>query len=86
MPNSPNMVVENKNYQQGLQALPTPTRREKSFAYLEETYSLYDLDPAECVFVDDHPANIEGARAVGLSAILFTSSDDCRRQLDGLLK
>ena len=46
----------------------------------------YDLDPAECVFVDDHPANVEGARAVGLGAILFTAADDCRRQLDGLLK
>ena len=53
------------------------------FQYL---LSKYDLDPAKCVFIDDHPANIEGARAVGLSAILFTSSDDCRRQLDGLLK
>lgn len=30
-----------------------------------------DLPPASCVFVDDQQRNIDGARAVGLSAVLF---------------
>ena len=45
----------------------------------------YRLDPAQSVFVDDHPANVDGARAVGLQAVLFTDAVSCRRQLDALL-
>lgn len=30
--------------------------------------------PAECLFVDDRPANVAGAEAAGLSAIRFTTS------------
>jgi putative hydrolase of the HAD superfamily len=31
---------------------------------------------ADCLFVDDRPANVDGARAVGMSAHLWTSADD----------
>ncbi|TBW35112.1 HAD family phosphatase [Siculibacillus lacustris] len=31
------------------------------------------LDAADCLFVDDLAANVAGARAVGLNAVLFTS-------------
>ena len=51
----------------------------------EHLLSTCDLDPAQSVFVDDHPANVEGARAVGLQAVLFTDAASCRRQLDALL-
>ena len=47
--------------------------------------SAYDLDPVRSVFIDDTPANVTGARAVGLNAIRFTSAESCRRQLDALL-
>jgi len=30
--------------------------------------------PAECLFVDDRPANVEGAQAVGMGGVVFTSS------------
>ncbi len=33
------------------------------------------VDPAECFFTDDLPANVEGARATGLHAVLFTGRD-----------
>ncbi|MFG6446911.1 HAD family hydrolase [Roseateles sp. BYS180W] len=33
---------------------------------------------AECLFLDDHPANVEAARALGWQAELFTSADALR--------
>ncbi len=35
-------------------------------------FDKYDLDPAECVFIDDMPENIAGANAVGLDGICFS--------------
>lgn len=32
-----------------------------------------DLDPATCLFVDDNPDNVVGARSVGMKAVAFTS-------------
>lgn len=33
-----------------------------------------DLSPADCIFIDDSLANIDGARAVGMDAIHFTDA------------
>lgn len=33
------------------------------------------LDPVACLFVDDSPANVEGARAVGMAAVVFTTPE-----------
>ncbi|MBV5263569.1 HAD family hydrolase [Pinisolibacter aquiterrae] len=33
------------------------------------------LDPATCLFVDDNPDNVLGARAVGMKAVAFTSPE-----------
>lgn len=41
----------------------------------------YDLDPARCLFIDDSAANVDGARAVGLSALRFESPDQIERAL-----
>lgn len=41
----------------------------------------YQLEPAECLFIDDVPRNVEGARAAGMEGILFTSAADLRREL-----
>ena len=38
-------------------------------------------DPAECVFIDDLPENVQGAKDAGLRAILFTGVDALRRDL-----
>lgn len=39
------------------------------------------LDSAQCLLVDDSAANVDGARAQGWDAILFTDAQDCREQL-----
>ncbi|MGZ0148230.1 HAD family hydrolase [Kribbella sp. WER1] len=42
------------------------------------------LEPTECVFVDDLQLNVDGARAVGMTAILHTEYDETRRALEDL--
>ncbi|WP_328523585.1 HAD family hydrolase [Kribbella sp. NBC_00359] len=43
-----------------------------------------DLKPEECVFIDDLELNVDGARAVGMTAILHTEYDETRRALETL--
>ena len=38
--------------------------------------------PEECVFIDDRPANLEPAKALGMHAILFESAEQLRASLD----
>ena len=52
------------------------------FRYLLREYA---LRAGETVLIDDAPANVEGARAVGMQAIRFTSAEDCRGQIERLL-
>jgi FMN phosphatase YigB (HAD superfamily) len=41
--------------------------------------------PAEaCVFIDDRPGNVEGARQVGMRAFLFRSAEQCAADLGSL--
>jgi epoxide hydrolase-like predicted phosphatase len=42
------------------------------------------LEPADCVFVDDMEPNVDGARALGMTAILHTTYDKTRRELEAL--
>lgn len=51
------------------------------FAHLFERYG---LEPAEAVFIDDHPPNVESAQAIGLDSHLFTSPEDLRAYLASL--
>ena len=44
------------------------------------------VSPAESIFVDDFIENVEGARAVGMSAIQFRDVDQAVAQLRALLK
>lgn len=39
------------------------------------------LPPDRCFYTDDLPGNIEGARAVGMSDVLFQNADQIRREL-----
>ncbi len=41
--------------------------------------------PERAVFLDDHPANLEGAKKAGLRGILVTDVDDALDELDALL-
>jgi putative hydrolase of the HAD superfamily len=36
-------------------------------------------DPADVVFFDDRPANVEGARAMGIEAHVFTDAAQLER-------
>jgi 2-haloacid dehalogenase len=51
------------------------------FWHLTETHG---LRPADCLFIDDSPKNVAGARAAGLQAIHFTGPDPLREELRGL--
>lgn len=39
------------------------------------------LSPEECLFIDDHEVNLEGARELGIDTVLFTSTDKLKRDL-----
>lgn len=41
----------------------------------------YDLAAKECLFFDDNPLNIEGARALGIHAALFTSLEQAKEDI-----
>lgn len=40
----------------------------------DKFFELFSLDPSECLFVDDLPANIEGAKARGMDGICWCTS------------
>lgn len=42
-----------------------------------------DVDPAQCLFVDDRGSNCKAAAEVGMGAIKFVGADDLRAQLRG---
>lgn len=44
----------------------------------------YSLIADECLFIDDSPKNIEGARAAGINGKLFEGYDDLKPVLDAL--
>jgi len=43
---------------------------------------LTQVSPEECCFIDDRPANIQGARAAGMRAILFEALDPLKQSLE----
>ncbi|WP_314688782.1 HAD family phosphatase [uncultured Bifidobacterium sp.] len=43
--------------------------------------SRFGLEASRCVFVDDTPRNVEGARDVGMSGIVFSDAASTRRDL-----
>ncbi len=45
----------------------------------------YQLDPKECVFIDDSPKNVAAARDFGLTAIHFTDYENANAQLEEIL-
>ncbi len=51
-------------------------------AVFEYLLTRYGLAAEVTVFVDDHPPNIEGAKAAGLKAILFRNAEQCARDLE----
>lgn len=49
----------------------------------ERLYEKFSLNPAECFFIDDSPANIEGAILTGMQGTVFTNDvERLRRDLN----
>lgn len=48
-------------------------------------FERYNLDPKECVFLDDTPVNIEGAKKAGMRGIVFTGYEQGRAELERIL-
>lgn len=44
----------------------------------------YQLDAEECLFLDDMPYNVEGAQAIGMSALQFENAEQCIQDLKRL--
>lgn len=42
----------------------------------------FDVKPADCLFLDDKPANIEGAKKVGMEGIVFKDVPSLRAELE----
>ncbi len=53
-------------------------------AIYELALKRFGLEAAEAVFVDDSPANVEGAAKLGIHAVLFTGANDFRAKLEWL--
>lgn len=45
-----------------------------------------EFAPAQAIFIDDLPRNVAGAQAVGITGLHYTTLDQLRRDLDGLLR
>lgn len=45
----------------------------------------FGLNPAECLFTDDKQANIDGAKAIGMNAVLFTDATTYAQDLKRIL-
>lgn len=58
----------------------TEVRKPTRESYLNVVNTL-DVDPNECLFIDDRASNCEGAAAVGMSTVLFTDAQTLTREL-----
>ena len=46
--------------------------------------SIYNLEPAHTVFIDDSPANTEAAGKLGIKTILFENAGQCLKKLESI--
>lgn len=57
------------------------TRKPRQEAYLNMLENL-KIEAEKCIFVDDRPANIEAARAIGIRGIVYTSFEETKYALE----
>jgi FMN phosphatase YigB (HAD superfamily) len=58
--------------------------RKPELAFFEHCRRLAGCAPEECLFIDDLPANVAGARACGWQAVVYTDVRDLRQRLAAL--
>lgn len=46
-----------------------------------ELFDRFGLTPAECLFFDDMPANVEGAKRAGMESVVFQNAAQARAEL-----
>jgi len=51
----------------------------------ETVADMLDVRLDECVFIDDREIYVEGANAVGMKGVLFTSLKQLKQDLSGIL-
>ena len=47
----------------------------------EILFERYNLNPKECLFIDDNIENTETASSFGVTSITFKGSDDCYKKI-----
>lgn len=47
----------------------------------ERALKMFDLNPEDCLFIDDRPENIKGAAENGIAGVLFTNVEDTKRNI-----
>ncbi|HEV3203938.1 MAG TPA: HAD family phosphatase [Gemmataceae bacterium] len=52
--------------------------------FFKHCLKLADCSSSECIFIDDLPANVEGARACGWHGLVYTGIRDLKKSLAGL--
>jgi 2-haloacid dehalogenase len=52
-------------------------------AIFDHHVTAFGLDPKATIFIDDSAKNVEGARAAGWNAVLFTNAETLRKDLVG---
>ena len=52
-------------------------------AVFDHHVTAFGLDPKATIFIDDSAKNVEGARAAGWNAVLFTNAETLRKDLAG---
>ena len=55
-------------------------------AIFHTALACFDVAAQDCIFLDDHPANVAAAQALGWQALLFTTAAAARPQLARLLR
>jgi putative hydrolase of the HAD superfamily len=53
-------------------------------AIYRHTLTTHGLDARSTVFIDDHAANVEGARQLGITAVQYDGGDSCIAQIRAL--
>jgi putative hydrolase of the HAD superfamily len=64
---------------------PEPEIYELTLERVRARDGLADLEPAECLFIDDVEANVDAARALGLRAVHFRQNDEAIGEIEAVV-
>jgi len=51
----------------------------------QKALRIYDIKPEECLFIDDKPENINGAKMIGIDGIIYTNAEDTINKIKKML-